>query len=149
MRKNVIKADQPEGPEDHAVVGTAASELRKGGVALLLVVLFPLMIWALGSALLWVVPAVDGQGGPERLDPERGESIGYAVVYDVLQASPTQAATGLSDWPTAADRVVLDTSYERRAALGIGMLALVALVLAIPFLQIIERAVPVRVALAG
>ena len=47
--------------------------------------------------------------------------------------------------PMDPARVVpVDVSSERRIALGIGGLALLGLLLAIPFLKIIERALPVR-----
>ena len=41
--------------------------------------------------------------------------------------------------------MVHDTSHERRVVLGVGVLAFVGLFLAIPFVKIVERALPARV----
>ncbi len=81
--------------------------------------------------------------GAEPAQAQR-RALAYADAYEhYLAAQGTQDGFGIRVDPPSL--VPVDTSPERRIVLGIGGLAFVGLLLAIPFLRVIEKAVPLRV----
>lgn len=87
---------------------------------------------------------VEAQGaGPEQA---QRKAMAYAEAYEQhLLATGDGTAKPLSLVVDPASQIPVDASSERRIVLGIGGLALLGLLLAIPFLKVIERAIPVRV----
>lgn len=79
-------------------------------------------------------------------EPEQAQrrALAYAEAYEhYLVARGTQQGASIRIDPPS--EVPVDTSPERRIVLGIGGLAFIGLLLAIPFLRVIEKAVPLRV----